>query len=656
MTINGGLGDDTFVVFHNRAVLSLNGGLGEDDFEVRAFALVGSQEPQRQRTDISGGADADRVQYSVNAPVNIDGGDGLDTLTVIGTEFGDDFVITEDGVFGAGLTINFVNIELLKVDGAEGDDRFFVQSTSENFITELFGGLGSDTFNMSGDTPPVVSNDLRGHSGIILHDVESQDPRFDEQKLFGISANVADNDEPFVVVRETDGSTIITEGGSLVDSYEVVLTRRPTTDVFIKALAPLPSRDSLERRALDFRLSGTSPSATTTPDGTTVTLTFTPEDWFIPQVVEVRADGATLEDLAGLLTRPELGDGPLFEFDDAAFEGVRFGVINHLALAGSDRVERLITRAEIDSGAVILTVDRAWLAGASLPDASSTYEVELDAGEIESGNPLAVNNPTITIQDPESVPAAELLGRRVEIVDGSGTGQVRFVVYVEPVPGSPDEVVLTVDRGWELTDLPSASRPVEQTRTQVDTVFHPNVLPFVFEVDPETIAGDGTLTVTALADLDFTSEFLTLRAEGVLEQDLFVTGGRQYVEVSTEVQLTRAQLEALAADGIIEFTVTPSSQVDDFSRFYAPSELTLGLALPVADSEFLVRIDDAIVGTMTAFNEMPSLPPIEDPEDNRSTFTDSDASFPVPSATDEGLTGAIVEIVGGPGAGQQRLR
>ena len=96
MTINGGLGNDTFVVFHNRAVLQLNGEGGDDVFEVRAFALVGSQEPQRERTDLSGGAGADLIQYVVNAPVNIDGGDGFDTVVIIGTEFGDDFVITED--------------------------------------------------------------------------------------------------------------------------------------------------------------------------------------------------------------------------------------------------------------------------------------------------------------------------------------------------------------------------------------------------------------------------------------------------------------------------------------------------------------------------------------------------------------------------------
>ena len=84
-------------------VLQLNGEEGDDVFEIRAFALAGSQEPQRERTDISGGAGADLVQYAVNAPVNIDGGDGFDTVRIVGTEFADDFVITDAGVFGAGL-------------------------------------------------------------------------------------------------------------------------------------------------------------------------------------------------------------------------------------------------------------------------------------------------------------------------------------------------------------------------------------------------------------------------------------------------------------------------------------------------------------------------------------------------------------------------
>ena len=288
------------------------------------------------------------MQYAVNAPVNIDGGDGFDTLVAIGTEFGDDLVITEKGVYGAGLNVNFVNIESLRIDGAEGDDRFFVESTSEKFVTEIFGGLGNDTFNMSGDTPPVVSNDLLGHSGIITHDVESVDPRFDAMKLYGVSANVADNDEPGVVIRQSDGSTTITEGGQ-TDSYIVVLTRQPTADIIVKALAPLPTLDERELRALAFSVASTSPGAINSADGTSVSLRFTAGNWFIPQTVTVAATNTPFTDAAGLLTRPELGDAQTFMYDDNAYEGVRFGVVNHVVVADVRSVAGQMTTSSVQS-------------------------------------------------------------------------------------------------------------------------------------------------------------------------------------------------------------------------------------------------------------------------------------------------------------------
>src|SRR5439155_21342202 len=138
--------NDTFIVFHNLATLTLKGEKGDDTFIVQAFALVGSQDDERKITDISGGAGADLVMYAVNANVNIDGGDGLDTLIQIGTEFNDDFVVTDTGVFGAGLHVNYVNIERLVVDGAEGDDRFLILGTPRGVVTEVDGGLGTDLF------------------------------------------------------------------------------------------------------------------------------------------------------------------------------------------------------------------------------------------------------------------------------------------------------------------------------------------------------------------------------------------------------------------------------------------------------------------------------------------------------------------------------
>ncbi len=167
--------------------------------------------------------------------MNIDGGDGFDTVIVIGTEFGDDFVITKDGVFGAGLNVNFVNIESLEVDGGAGDDRFFVLSTGINFKTTIDGGLGTDLISVQGPTPGngVISNDLLGHSGIITHDVEQTvaPDQYSGLKVVGISANVVDNDTPGVILLQSDGYSQVIQGAPAgqqgCDSYQVVLSRPP---------------------------------------------------------------------------------------------------------------------------------------------------------------------------------------------------------------------------------------------------------------------------------------------------------------------------------------------------------------------------------------------------------------------------------------------
>jgi hypothetical protein len=192
----------------------------------------------------------------VNAPVGIDGGDGFDTVKVVGTEFSDDFVVTESGVFGAGLNINYVNIEKLIADGAEGDDRFFVLSTGIEVVTELDGGLGSDSFFVGGNPSnapiPVISDDFKGHSGLILHSVESADASYDGLNVEGVSANVADDEENFLIVTPSGGSSRVTEGaisggdGWQYDTCTVVASHPPIagTEVLINIVpASLPPED-----------------------------------------------------------------------------------------------------------------------------------------------------------------------------------------------------------------------------------------------------------------------------------------------------------------------------------------------------------------------------------------------------------------------------
>ncbi|TWT81033.1 Bifunctional hemolysin/adenylate cyclase precursor [Planctomycetes bacterium CA13] len=719
MTVNGGLGNDRFTVFHNKAVLSLNGDAGDDQFEVRAFALVGSREPERARTDITGGAGADLVQYAVNAPVNINGGDGFDTLTVIGTEFGDDFVVTNSGVYGAGLTIDFTNIESLRVDGAEGNDRFFVKSTSVTFLTELFGGLGEDTFNMSGDTPPVVSNDLLGHSGIIANDVKfSNDLRYQDLKLFGVSANVADNDEPYVVIRTSGGSSIISEtsatDSSLIDYYDVVLSRAPLLgfDVLVKALAPLPSPDRRELGALAFRLTSPARGSEEKADGSAVTLRFTAENWTIPQRVEIRADGETQTDTGLLFTRPELSEGVSFTYNDGAFEGKQSATINHLVVSAGATVEgqplavaesptitiatnrafyefvgedirvtladgitiqdRRIIDARLVDGNMQLTVDRSWLAGNQVPSSSSSYEMDLDGVSV-TGNPLAAENATIAVTDPldptnpflDSVD--DLLGRQVTIVDGFGTGQSRFITGADSVIGLSGSKT-----GFYAPGTASFPFDLTQANQAVD------------------VTSGGTLHLVVKGDFDYSTEYLTVAIDGVNVQTLFSgPEGRVYSPMRASIELSQTQLQTILNDGQLNLTFTPSVEVNNFDSWYGASSLSFNLEFtadatsatfnkgvlgdmrltldrgwnagdaPTVDSKYQIRIDDSLIGKVTAIDEMPVSLPI-DPSfptalDTRTTFTDSTASFDAAEFGPEGLRGATIEIVGGPGAGQQRL-
>src|SRR5207253_8775188 len=117
---------------------------GNDLFVVRAFALAVTTpsgeidwiDPEQliarprltkgfstaAETEIRTGAGNNQVEYNINAPVSVDGGNGFDKLVILGTEFADHIVVTAKGIFGAGLTVTYQNIEVLEIDALEGDD------------------------------------------------------------------------------------------------------------------------------------------------------------------------------------------------------------------------------------------------------------------------------------------------------------------------------------------------------------------------------------------------------------------------------------------------------------------------------------------------------------------------------------------------------
>ncbi len=62
----------------------------------------------------------------------------------------------------------------------------------------------------------MISNDFKGHSGIILHSVEQGDPAWVGITVDGVSANVADDEESFIVVTQSGGVSRVTEGATSV--------------------------------------------------------------------------------------------------------------------------------------------------------------------------------------------------------------------------------------------------------------------------------------------------------------------------------------------------------------------------------------------------------------------------------------------------------
>ena len=196
--------NDTFVVYSNHAPVALLGGTGDNLFVIQGFALARVDDagelvlapgcgaisapnclplPQLTSgfstaadTKVRTGAGNNQVVYNMNAPVSVDGGDGFNKLVIRGTEFADHIVVTDEGVFGVGIGVTYRNIQLIEVNGLEGDDTIDVLSTQPEAVVRIIGGLGSDQVNVAGDVNgSVFSQDLRGSSAAINQLVMSTD-------------------------------------------------------------------------------------------------------------------------------------------------------------------------------------------------------------------------------------------------------------------------------------------------------------------------------------------------------------------------------------------------------------------------------------------------------------------------------------------------
>src|SRR5262249_48605217 len=140
---------------------NLFGDADDDTFEINASLA------DDQTSNTNTGTGANLVVYNVNAQVNIDGGSGFDTVIVSGTGADDTFTITDHGITGPGLAINYTNVESVRINAQKGNDTFNVQSTDANTLYTLEGGSGDDTFNF-GSRQPGQGGVLDGIQGKVV--------------------------------------------------------------------------------------------------------------------------------------------------------------------------------------------------------------------------------------------------------------------------------------------------------------------------------------------------------------------------------------------------------------------------------------------------------------------------------------------------------
>ncbi|MDP6525269.1 MAG: right-handed parallel beta-helix repeat-containing protein [Kiritimatiellia bacterium] len=141
------------------------------------------------------------------------------------------------------------------------------------------------------------------------------------------------------------------------------------------------------------------------------------------------------------------------------------------------------------------------------------------------------------------------------------------------------------------------------TETQLDTCLYPNVLTYDFTNAPMP-TGDGTLWVTAYADLETSAQYLLLEAEDIVSANLFVYDGGYRVFISNLVSLSQSDIAALANDGAISFAVTPSEEVYDLFPTSVHEELTLTLEYPGLDDMYIVSLSNGELVTNHNFGNV----------------------------------------------------
>ena len=609
----GGEGADLFTIYSNKASIKLEGEAGNDSFVVRAFLLASGDDTAEDEIEISGGDGDDSVKYNINAPVKIDGGAGFDTVVVVGTEADDSFVVTENGVYGAGLNIEIGGAaESIEVDGVEGDDNFFILSTPKDAVTHIIGGLGSDQFHVTGDvTETIFAADVGGRSGLINHQAQSVTGNaYNNAFIPGVGVTVADANLGKVLISQevsgdaTEGVTRVFESnGGTTDIYSVALAVSPVVGKMVYVTVSAARSSTSDQEEADRPLMQQGTAVSFVADGNVIT----------------RANGSWLDDGFDEFQSVVIGDAGdnngVYEVATVTETQITFVADARLATTEADltaitiegqKASSILVR-ESGSGAeftdaTVLTFDSTnW-------DQAQTVEVRAQDDAAEEGVREVVINHSV-MSDDDNFDAALVEDLHVTVFDDD---QADIVIWesgtdTRILEGSVSEGISDT---WDvrLTRKPTHDVTVDLTddSNSTDVVLSANTVTF------DSTNWDQVQTITVSSPVDAFEENLerVTVSHTATSSDLNFNGAR-VAEILVRVEdgdtagayITETGGRTLIVDG---GTDTSASQNDEYKirlRKQPTAEVKVhvygdGQTLPVAGAG--VTIEDIASTTLSA--------------------------------------------------------
>lgn len=332
----------------------------------------GTAEPRATGSVTHTMVSTDPVYNKANAPVLVVTLDDNDPpLNVTLTNFATN--VFEGGSIGTGGTPNVSDtftVSLGRAPGATTPVTVTLNYGPQFTVTPSVLTFTSTNFATAQTVTVTVVDDLVAeatvHQAPINFSISSADSYFNGVSNPPVMVNVTDNDSAGVSIVESGDITQTTEGSSTQDSYTVVLTKAPASNV-------------------DILVNGGSQSLlgkASTPTASTITLNFTTSNWSTPQTVNVLPVNDSVGDVARMLAPITHG----ITSSDLNYSGLSVPNVNNLITDNDLTVASNLVRIGDTSGSTGVTENGS--------TATDTFTVVLGAAP--------TSNVTISFSSPDN--------------------------------------------------------------------------------------------------------------------------------------------------------------------------------------------------------------------------------------------------------------